>query len=478
MVNYNQYSQAFLDIKETYEGHNTVMDDDSKLNDCKDSNDNDYDNGKYSISSNSDCNELNRRKRAAYSMVELLRMNLESDEAKNINQSEEGQELLEEMKKFASDLNLGYVERKNNWWNIVDEITRCIAIWLTLVTYGITLALPWICLLPLESMLISMHVINSRNALSTIFRKLVANTAIAVSGITLIVEGLDDDLFAEDRSTVLCFAHTSTMDAFIVAAAVPVRMNAIAKHEMFLYPFFSWLLIASGAIPLVRSDREKAVQGLKTAASLVREGDCICMSPEGTRSKSGHLQEFKKGAFHVASQLNAKMIPLVIFGAYDLYPPHKIMTMTGKVYARVLPAVDENIELTGDEKVDDETRRTAMSARLRRDMLASMELTPADAGMMLSWFERIRSNLAIIVLLVVDFCIFKCMCAFKSYFNLSNMEILLWGSSSVIAITLALYVIVVHVVPFFMTSDSVGIRRDSVRMSTSSAVGDKKVKTQ
>ena len=475
MVNYNQYSQAFLDIKETFEAHTnkSAVDDNNKS-----SNNNNKDNDNDSKINNDDFNELNRRKRAAYGMVELLRMNLESDEANNINQSEEGQELLEEMKRFASDLNLGYVERDNNWWNIVDEMIRCIAIWLTLVTYGITLALPCICLLPLESLLISMHIIHSRNALSTLIRKLVAHTAIAVSGITLTIEGLDDDLFTEDRSTVLCFAHTSTMDAFIVGATVPVRMNAIAKHEMFLYPFFSWLLIASGTIPLVRSNRDKAVQGLKTAASLVREGDCISMSPEGTRSTSGQLQEFKKGAFHIASQLNAKIVPLVIFGAYDLYPPHKIMTMTGKVYARLLPAVDENIELTGNEKEDDERRRTTMSARLRRDMLASMELTPSDAGVELSWYQRMRSNLAILALLVVDYCIFRCICAIKSYFNLSNMDALIWGSGSVIAITLVLYVIVVHIVPFIIAGQSKGVRRRSVRTTSSSALGSMKVKSQ
>ena len=154
------------------------------------------------------------------------------------------------------------------------------------------------------------------------------------------------------------------------------------------------------------------------------------------------------------------------------------MTMTGKVYARLLPAVDENIELTGNEKEDDERRRTTMSARLRRDMLASMELTPSDAGVELSWYQRMRSNLAILALLVVDYCIFRCICAIKSYFNLSNMDALIWGSGSVIAITLVLYVIVVHIVPFIIAGQSKGVRRRSVRTTSSSALGSMKVKSQ
>ena len=41
---------------------------------------------------------------------------------------------------------------------------------------------------------------------------------------------------------------------------------------------------------------------------------------KGTRSKTGHLLEFKKGPFHVWEHLHAPIIPMMIYGAYELFP--------------------------------------------------------------------------------------------------------------------------------------------------------------
>ena len=39
--------------------------------------------------------------------------------------------------------------------------------------------------------------------------------------------------------------------------------------------------------------------------------------PEGTRSKNGDLGEFKKGAFHIAKNTGASIVPVIINGAYE-----------------------------------------------------------------------------------------------------------------------------------------------------------------
>jgi 1-acyl-sn-glycerol-3-phosphate acyltransferase len=63
-------------------------------------------------------------------------------------------------------------------------------------------------------------------------------------------------------------------------------------------------------------------------------GDSLAVSPEGTRSKTGHLRPFKKGGFHLAQQLEWPILPVSIHGAFDLWPPKSGFTRCGCVELR------------------------------------------------------------------------------------------------------------------------------------------------
>ena len=89
------------------------------------------------------------------------------------------------------------------------------------------------------------------------------------------------------------------MDPFIIAATCPVRHSALAKSDLYLVPYFSWLMFSLGGIAIDRSNRDSAVLALKKAAKVVSMDDCVTIAPEGTRSKSGQLMEFKKGPFYL-----------------------------------------------------------------------------------------------------------------------------------------------------------------------------------
>jgi len=45
--------------------------------------------------------------------------------------------------------------------------------------------------------------------------------------------------------------------------------------------------------------------------------------PEGTRSRSGKMGEFKQGAAQLAIKSGVKIVPVCIDGAYEVYPPHR-----------------------------------------------------------------------------------------------------------------------------------------------------------
>jgi hypothetical protein len=91
-------------------------------------------------------------------------------------------------------------------------------------------------------------------------------------------------------------------------------------------------------------DRENTASAMEAMLPLVdaiqKEGQCVCIAPEGTRSTSTNLGRFKKGAFHLALQAGVPVVPIVIHNAIDVAPRGQFIIRPATVKITVLPPVD------------------------------------------------------------------------------------------------------------------------------------------
>ena len=176
-------------------------------------------------------------------------------------------------------------------------------------------------------------------------------------GVEVKWEGLDAVDYCQP--VVGMFSHGSNMDPMILASG-PFAYKWIAKHSLFRIPLFGWTLAGWGHYPINRSNVESAKRSLAEAAtSIHRYQRCLAVSPEGTRSKSGRLMDFKKGPFHTAIAVQLPIVPVLIMGAYQLWPPNQLFPVGGDVVVRMLPAI---------EREEGEGYRE-LSGRVRRAML-------------------------------------------------------------------------------------------------------------
>jgi putative phosphoserine phosphatase/1-acylglycerol-3-phosphate O-acyltransferase len=88
-----------------------------------------------------------------------------------------------------------------------------------------------------------------------------------------------------------------------------------------------------------RSDTAKAIEQMQPLVDKLREGISLAIAPEGTRSRTGELGPFKKGAFHVAMQAGVPVVPVVLRNADVLGSASATMMRPGTVQLAVLPAV-------------------------------------------------------------------------------------------------------------------------------------------
>lgn len=164
------------------------------------------------------------------------------------------------------------------------------------------------------------------------------------------VEGVEHLLNLKD-SVVCMFTHSSNLDGFMVNASSPVPFKFAAKKSLFLVPFLGWSSRwGFDFVAIDRSHRKSALKSLRELAVSVNErGNSVCISLEGTRSKDGLLQEFKKGPFYLREDTKKNVIPAIVFGAYELWPRKRLFSIPGHTLVRYLPEYKADTDLNRNQ---------------------------------------------------------------------------------------------------------------------------------
>jgi 1-acyl-sn-glycerol-3-phosphate acyltransferase len=123
-------------------------------------------------------------------------------------------------------------------------------------------------------------------------------------------------------------------------------------------------------VPVSRGNvREEAEQSVAAAADALRSGLHITVFPEGTRSPDGRLLPFKKGAFFLAEETGAPIIPVVISGTREMMPKGTLRIKPGEAHVQFLAPIRPGDAGSRYELV--ERVRAAMEAELERQRAAS-----------------------------------------------------------------------------------------------------------
>jgi len=144
------------------------------------------------------------------------------------------------------------------------------------------------------------------------------------------VENIDNS-----RTQIFVSNHTSHFDIFILSSVIPVKFGWVAKSTLFKVPFMGWHMKLNGYVSVDRSNREKAIKSMNEAALKVKNGNRITLFPEGTRSRTGELQPFKKGLFHLCVQTGVPIVPIYIKGAYNIIRPDSLAVHSSDVFVKV-----------------------------------------------------------------------------------------------------------------------------------------------
>ena len=194
-------------------------------------------------------------------------------------------------------------------------------------------------------------------------------------------------------------------------------------------------------MPIDRQNKERAIKVLKISSELAKNDKlCIVIAPEGTRSTTGNLLPYKKGAFHMWKDLKCPIVPFVMYGTYDLYPTGTWVNNTGKVAIRYLKPITP--EELSDKTVDDVLKI------VRRRTLEALAECPKNICTPLTWRERLYSVFFTFCMHLFNTCVayYANNILFHKY-GFNHWHVYGWLLCIVIAITIILYVYNLYILP-------------------------------
>ena len=394
----------------------------------------------------------NKEKMILYCEIELLRLDLKENKLKLTESSDiECFKIFDDIITNTKDnkLQLSPAVRKKHsysWlFDFLDYYAKFCGIPIAFVTAGILAPLPFLLIQALEKLFVKKDRENQKDLISIKIRTWLSDFMLGIACLSVDVQGAEN-FDSLDHAMVL-FSHTSNADAIYVCRSVPIQQYSFAKMELFCVPIFGWLGYAVGGIPVDRSNKNRAIGALNAIARSSAGSTSICIAPEGTRSSTGNLLEFKKGPFYIWESLKYPIVPMVVYGGFDLYPNKKWVNTSGKVIVRYLKPIYPH-------EAED---RTSMANLVRRRMLEALKEPPAYAARELTWSERRRSLMLLSNLILFDLFLYRKISMGLDYLPYTINEIIIYSLVLIIVVTVVINIYSIYIMTYLATlSDKKG----------------------
>ncbi len=191
-----------------------------------------------------------------------------------------------------------------------------------------------------------------------------AKTWLKACGATVKVTGLEN--VDPETSYVFAANHRSYIDSAALFFDAGKRMGLVAKRELLKVPVLGQGMSFVNIIAIDRSNQERAVRSMEKARQVMDKGYSFGVFVEGTRAMPGELLPFKKGAFHLALQTGAPIVPAAIKNTDWMMGKRTGVAYAGEIELVLLPPIS-TAGKTEDDIMELLTKtREAIASELRK----------------------------------------------------------------------------------------------------------------
>ncbi|MEI6758710.1 MAG: 1-acyl-sn-glycerol-3-phosphate acyltransferase [Chlorobium sp.] len=148
-------------------------------------------------------------------------------------------------------------------------------------------------------------------------------------GISIEVTGQEN--YNPDQNYLVISNHAGMADIPLLLGIMNLNLRFVAKEELGKIPLFGNVIKKAGFVMIKRGQNREALKSLLQASEVLKSGRSVHIFPEGTRSLTGELLPFKRGAFLVAQKGGAPVLPVTIIGSHLITPKKSLKINKGKI---------------------------------------------------------------------------------------------------------------------------------------------------
>lgn len=166
-----------------------------------------------------------------------------------------------------------------------------------------------------------------------------------------------------NQSYIFVANHQSSFDIFLVYGFLNQNVKWMQKQSLRSIPLVGFASEKAGHVFVDYSTVKTKASSLERAKQQIVDGVSMVIFPEGARTRSGQMGQFKRGAYHVAHDLKLPIVPLTLNGPFDVMHRDSFRLNPGKMELVIHKPIPTQ-SLSEDEitKVIDESREIIYAA--------------------------------------------------------------------------------------------------------------------
>ncbi|MCB2293014.1 1-acyl-sn-glycerol-3-phosphate acyltransferase [Clostridium algoriphilum] len=142
-----------------------------------------------------------------------------------------------------------------------------------------------------------------------------ANFVLKTAGLNLTVEGKEN---IPNEACLFVGNHQSDFDIPVILANMGRLTGAVAKKSMVKIPIMSYWMKQIHCVFMDRENPREALKSMAEGVDNLKNGYSMLIFPEGTRSRSNNMGEFKKGSMRLAIKAGVPIIPITVYDTYKV----------------------------------------------------------------------------------------------------------------------------------------------------------------
>ena len=164
------------------------------------------------------------------------------------------------------------------------------------------------------------------------------------------IDRTDLDKIPDEGGAILVCNHVSFVDALVIAGCVRRPIRFVMYYKIFQLPILSFIFKTANTIPIAgaREDKEMMDQAFDQISNALRNGELVCIFPEGKITDDGEINAFKPGVMWALERDKVPVIPLALRGLWGSFFSRAHGSAMSKLFPR---GVFSRLELVAGDPV-------------------------------------------------------------------------------------------------------------------------------